>query len=182
MGFLDVFQWKDRFDRNRKLASLEQVEKRFERVDLNLRPLQAGHQISVLKLLAVGAVSTHPADKAVTSAKAPPRRQSAKRARCIKRMKAPLALRGRRVPELVNQSFGPFFSGLRETISDLSLLIIATQTGKAPPPCRVREATLPFPTLRVLDHHVNEIFGVPDGLQNRFGLHVPVSLVVAPNS
>jgi hypothetical protein len=54
MGFLDLFQRKARSDRNRKLASLEQVEKRFERVDLNFWPLQAGHQATALKSLAVG--------------------------------------------------------------------------------------------------------------------------------
>jgi hypothetical protein len=69
MGFLDLFQRKARSDRNRKLASLEQVEQRFESVDLNFRPLQAGHQATALKSLAVGAVITRPADNAVTRGK-----------------------------------------------------------------------------------------------------------------
>jgi hypothetical protein len=74
----------------------------------------------------------------ITAAKAPPRRRSATRAKCRKRAKAPSALRRRRIPVLVNQSFGPSFSGAFGNEPDPSLLIISTQKGRAPPPCRVR--------------------------------------------
>ena len=33
-----------------------------------------------------------------------------------------------------------------------------------------------FQLLRVFDHHIDEIFGVPEGIQNRFGLRFPVRI------
>ena len=111
----------------------------------------------------------------ITAAKAPPRRRSATRAKCRKRAKTPSAPRRRRIPEPVNQSFGPS-QPLGKPIS-LDHRNSKRQSNVAMSGSRRLDL---FQLLRVLDHHIDEIFGVPEGLQNRFGLRFPVLIGSGP--